>query len=250
MHNPLVSVIMPAHNSERTLVRSVGSVLQQDMRDLEVLAVDDGSTDDTYGVLMELQRDDFRVRPIRRSVNGGAAVARNEALDQARGRYIAFLDSDDMWDRSKLVRQLEFMQETHAPISYTSYYRRYDHDDSLQSIVRARPYCDYRLLMRTNAIGMSTAIVDRDLVGAFRLSDLRKRQDYALWISLAEAGHVARGMKSILATYYIRSDSLSSNTIASLRSTWRIYRDVARLSPSKAFLSMVANVTIAARKRI
>lgn len=241
----LVSVVMPCYNTERYVAAAITSVLSQTHADLELLLVDDASTDATSDILSDLARTDERVSVARMSVNGGAARARNHALARATGDFVAFLDSDDLWLPHKLERQLAFARIVGAPLTYTSYYKI--ESDEVQDWAAAKSrgrvidppgVLDYRTLLEANYIGSPTAMYDRRRLGTRLMPDLRKRQDYALWLSILRSGETARGLLEPLAAHRRRVGSLSQDKLELAGWNWRLYRQVERLSVPRALLSL------------
>lgn len=242
---PLVSVVMPCYNSELYLGAAVQSVLNQTHTDLELFLVDDASTDATNELIAELARSDERIRASHLVVNGGAARARNHALQRASGDYVAFLDSDDLWLPRKLERQLAFAAVVGAPLTYTSYYKIEADAPSGEADLRSSArvidppgVLDYRTMLEANYIGSPTAMYDRRELGTRLMPDLRKRQDYALWLSILRSGVSARGLLEPLAAYRQRNGSLSHDKFQLAAWNWRLYRQVERLSVPRAVLSL------------
>ncbi|MEU1870131.1 teichuronic acid biosynthesis glycosyltransferase TuaG [Streptomyces ambofaciens] len=253
---PLVSVVMPVYNSAATLGASVRSVLAQTHTDVELLVTDDASTDDSMDLLQDLARRDERVRPRPAPEQGGAARARNLALERARGEYVAFLDSDDMWLPEKLERQLAFAAEGEAPLTFTSYYK-VDGDFTGEAcdftpngrVVTARERVTYKDMLVQDHIGALTAMYDRTALGTRLMPDMPKRQDYALWLSIMRDGHAARGLREPLAVYRAgRAGSLSSNKLALVEHNWRLYREHEHLSVPRSTLALSGAVWHSLRK--
>lgn len=243
---PLVSVVMPVYNSATTLGAAVRSVLTQTHADLELLVTDDRSTDESMDLLREFAEKDSRVRPERAPEQGGAGKARNLALQRARGDYVAFLDSDDMWLPEKLEKQLAFAAEGDAPLTFTSYYKM-DADHAGEStewvpndrIIRARAHVTYRQMLRRDYIGALTAMYDRNALGTRLMPEMRKRQDYALWLSIMRDGHDARGLDEPLAVYRAgQASSLSSNKLSLVKYNWALYREHEHLSVPRSALAL------------
>nr|BEK66801.1 glycosyltransferase family A protein [Kitasatospora purpeofusca] len=235
---PLVSVVMPVYNSAQTLGAAVRSVLAQTHIDLELLITDDGSTDGSMDLIMEFARQDNRVLPQSAPERGGAARARNLSIARASGDYIAFLDSDDLWLPSKAERQIEFAATVGAPLTFTSYYKMHAEYEGEGAdfvpngrVVQAPERVDYRAMLVQDHIGALTAMYDRNALGTRLMPEMRKRQDYALWLSIMRDGVPARGLAEPLAVYRSnRPGSLSSNKLALVPHNWALYRDHERLS--------------------
>ncbi|MFJ6101821.1 glycosyltransferase family 2 protein [Streptomyces sp. NPDC092359] len=239
---PLVSVVMPVYNSTATLKAAVRSVLTQTHEDLELLVTDDQSSDGSMDLLMEFAAQDERVLPVRAPEQGGAGRARNLAIERACGDYVAFLDSDDMWLPTKTERQIAFAQEGSAPLTFCSYFKM-DADYEGEStdfvpngrVVQAREHVDYRAMLVRDHIGALTAMYDRTVLGTRLMPEMRKRQDYALWLSIMRDGADARGLSDPLAVYRAhQAGSLSSNKLSLVRYNWELYRDHENLSVPQA----------------
>jgi len=228
-----VSVIMPVFNSAKYLERSANSVLSQSHRSLELLLIDDGSTDGSMDIIRKLAQKDSRVKPLFLQANCGSAGARNAGIRQAEGQYIAFLDSDDIWMPEKLAVQLPFMKEKNVPVSCTAY-RKMDSNGKMAGTIRVPKLIKYHNLLKTNSIGMLTAIYDRKIVGKHLLPEIRLQHDYALWLNILRDGHVARGLNRVLAYHRIHSGSISRNKLDAARYQWRVYRELEKLGKLKS----------------
>ncbi|RSS46211.1 glycosyltransferase family 2 protein [Streptomyces sp. WAC08241] len=239
---PLVSVVMPVHNSAATLGSSVRSVLAQTHADFELLITDDASSDDSMDLLRELARQDERVLPEAADRQGGAARARNLAIARARGDYVAFLDSDDWWLPAKLEKQLAFAATAGTPLTFTSYYKMdADHVGEAvdflpnERVVWAPTRVDYRAMLVHDHIGALTAMYDRNVLGTRLMPDMTRRQDYAMWLSIMRDGVDARAVREPLAVYRAgRAGSLSSNKLALIPFNWALYREHEHLSAPRS----------------
>ncbi len=223
-----VSVVMPAYNATATLEASMRSALAQTHADVELLVVDDCSTDGTWDVVQRLAAEDPRVVPIRQPRNAGVAAARNAGIEAATGRYIAFLDSDDRWYPDKLAIQLAAMRTEGAAVGYAAY-ERVDAAGRVLSRVRPPPRAGYARMLKGNCIGNLTGIYDR-AIGEPRFSRMG-HEDYAFWLQVVRmAGQaVCAPPERILASYLVRPGSLSANKLRAARWQWRIYRESERL---------------------
>ena len=223
-----VSVIMPVYNAEPTLRRSVESVLVQTHRDLELIAVDDGSRDASPQILAAFARSDPRVKVIRQD-NAGVAAARNAGIRAASGTHLAFLDSDDWWHASKLQLQLECLEATGARIAYAGYQRVDEKTGALLSTVRPPARVDHAAMLRSNRIGNLTGLYDR-VLGDAEFQRIG-HEDYAFWLEMVRrAGHAVCVGSEPLAWYCVRATSLSSDKAKAARWQWNIYRNIERLS--------------------
>ncbi|MFD8594516.1 glycosyltransferase family 2 protein [Kitasatospora sp. NPDC059646] len=253
---PLVSVVMPVFNSSRTLASSIRSVLAQTHVDLELLVTDDMSSDDSMDLLMEFARQDERVLPQQAPEQGGAGRARNLAISRARGDYVAFLDSDDLWLPGKLEQQTAFAEAAGVPLTYTAYYK-VDADFNGEGadfepngrVVQVRTHVDYRAMLVQDHIGALTAMYSRKVLGTRLMPEMRKRQDYALWLSIMRDGAEARGLPEPLAVYRShQAGSLSSNKLSLIPYNWRLYRDHEGLSVPRSALALAGAAWHSVRK--
>jgi teichuronic acid biosynthesis glycosyltransferase TuaG len=224
LNSPLVSVVTPLYKAEGWIAGCIESVRAQSLSDWEMVVVDDRSPDRSLDIAHEAAGDDSRVKILSNDRNLGPGPTRNRSIESARGKYIAFLDADDAWYPQKLARQIPFMESMESALSYTSYEVVDERDEPTGRIVRARPLVTWRTMLYSNYIGCSTAVYDRERVGTRRMPDIRKRQDYALWLSILEDIPAAHGLDEVLARYRVGAESVSSNKLVSARFNWTIYR--------------------------
>ncbi|HCE1776213.1 TPA: glycosyltransferase family 2 protein [Vibrio parahaemolyticus] len=223
----LVSVIMPTYNSAGTVVESIQSVLSQTYKNWELIIVDDRSTDNTWQVIQTYADKYDNIRIYQNKENLGAGASRNFAIKKARGRFIAFLDSDDLWTEDKLAEQIPFMLENNYPLTYT-HYNRFNSEEEL-SVVTAPEYTTYKKLMYSNVIGCLTAVYDTQALGKRYMPLIRKRQDMGLWLDILKDTPKAYCLPKPLAKY--RMDSgMTANKFSVLSYQWKFYRDVVGLS--------------------
>ncbi len=246
----LVSVVMPLYNAERFLRRPVESVLAQTHANLELVVVDDGSTDDSADIVESYARNDDRVRLVRAERNGGVAAARNRAIAEARGRYVAFLDSDDWWHPEKLQRQLALLESRQAAIAYARY-QRVAEDGSELNLVVPPMQVGHRDMLRSNFIGNCTGIYDRQRLGGDGQFRKIGHEDYVFWLELVKRAGLAVCVpgEEPLAWYLVRDGSVSSNKLRAARWQWRIYREVEQLGVMRSAWYMSHYVWNALAKR-
>jgi teichuronic acid biosynthesis glycosyltransferase TuaG len=223
-----VSVVMPAYNAAGTLEASMRSALAQTHAAVELLVVDDRSTDASWELIQRQADADPRVVPIRQPRNGGVAAARNAGIEAASGRYVAFLDSDDTWYPDKLEVQLAALRESGARVGYAAY-ERVDAAGRVLSRVRPPARATYAEMLKGNCIGNLTGLYDRSL-GDPRFGAMG-HEDYVFWLGLVRAAGeaVCAQPDRMLASYLVRQGSLSSNKLRAARWQWRIYRESERL---------------------
>lgn len=229
MCDNLVSVITPAYNCKKFISQTIESVLAQTYTNWEMIIVNDMSTDNSENIIKEFIKKDNRIRLINLTKNSGAAVARNTALDNAKGRFIAFLDADDIWKRDKLKTQLEYMLQNNYGFTFTGYEYIRDNANERIKIFRIPTQLNYIQALKNTAIGCLTVIVDKDIVGEFRMPLVRCGQDNLTWLMLLKEGLVAYGLNENLAEYRRVSGSLSNSKVKALKRQWSNYRNIIKL---------------------
>ena len=178
----LVSIITPLYNCERFVQDTINSIIEQTYTNWELFLIDDCSNDNTLSIVESVAKEDRRIKIIRLKRNSGAAIARNEGIKYASGKYIAFLDSDDLWKPYKLERQLYHMQKRDLPFTYTSY-ERINEDGSFRGVVEVPAKVSYKELLNTCVIGCLTVIYNVEQLGKMYMPDIRKSGEYGLWMT-------------------------------------------------------------------
>ena len=223
---PEVSVIMPAYNAEKTISASVSSVLAQSFADYELIIVDDCSGDGSHAICKAFAAADARVSLYRNDANRGVAFSRNRGIAAAKGRWIAFLDSDDLWQVDKLERQLRFIEETGAAISYTASAFIDARGKGYAYVLHAKKELSYRDLLRRNLMSCSSVIVRRDLMLGESFVDGPLHEDYAAWLRIVRSTGPAYGLDEPLLTYRVSRSSRSGQRLRSGAMVYRTYREV------------------------
>ena len=239
----LVSIISPLYNSEQFLKQCIDSVRAQTHENWEHLIIDDCSTDDGPNLIKQYAEKDHRIKYHRLSENSGAGIARNEAIKMAKGDYIAFLDSDDMWHREKLSKQLAFMQENGHYFSFTSYGTMNAKGEPTEKVIHAKSEITYNSALYKNPIGCLTVMYDVAYFGKRYMPTIRKRQDYALWLQLLKKTN-GYGLNEVLALYRTGNASISANKLDLLKYEWKIYREVEGLSLFKSAFYLVSAISL------
>lgn len=236
----LVSVVMPTFNSSKYLKESIESVLAQTYSNLELLLTDDSSTDEeTRQMLKDYMHRDSRVRIFLRPRNVGPGGARNYSIEKARGRYIAFCDSDDRWMPHKLERQVAFMQSRDCCLCYSAYLTC-NMEGKVTGMVTAPSRLTLGALKRDNKIGCLTAIYDTHPYGKFYMPLIRKRQDWALFLKILKRCHHACGIKEPLAYYRLTPASVSRNKMGLMKYNALVYRKMFGYSVLQAYAYLYA----------
>lgn len=233
-HQPTVSVVTPAYNAARFIEETMDSVRAQTYQDWEMIVVDDQSTDKTVELVKQYEQMDSRIQLVQLEQNSGSAIARNTAMDHAKGKYIAFLDSDDRWLPEKLTKQLHFMQENDLAFTFTKYIRMHESGELTNGVSRAPVKLGYDDLMKRCVIGCLTVMIDREKIGEERMVNIRTRQDYAFWLTITRKGFNAYGLPEVLAEYRLVADSISSNKIKAAKRNWYVFRKVEKQPLHKA----------------
>lgn len=234
MMEPLVSIITPVHNSAAYVADTIASVQAQTYSNWELILVDDASADGSVAIIEKLSAADNRIKLYSSKENRGAAKTRNEAIEHAQGRYIAFLDSDDQWMPDKLEKQVNYMQQTGALLTHT-YYRLMDANGQAQErVIKAPQKLTYQQMLDFNFIGCLTGMYNAEQLGKHYMPDIPKRQDYALWLSIMRSGVTAYAIPEVLALYRTGHASLSSNKLKVIGYNWQILRELEKQPVYKA----------------
>lgn len=230
----LVSVITPVYNSEKYIEKTVLSVLNQTYKNLEMILVDDCSTDNSKEIILNLQKKDKRVKYVKLDKNSGAAVARNKGLETANGQFIAFIDSDDVWKQDKLNQQLKFMQDKNIGFTYTGYETLAEDGNIQNKHIHVPDKINYSSLLKNTAIACSTVVINKKITGEFFMPLVRKGQDTATWLQLLKKIDYAYGYDEVLSSYRKVAGSISSNKLDALKRTWNTYYNIEKLPFFKA----------------
>jgi len=234
----LVSIIMPAYNCGDFIGATLDSVINQSYKNWEVIIVDDCSTDNTADVVQEYIKKDNRIKYHKLEKNSGAAVARNKAVDLASGKYMAFLDSDDVWFPEKLTKQIGFMEQNDYGFTCTSYTKIDEQGEYLNRTIVAQPKRDYDGVLKT-CPGNSTVVYNAEKLGKFKIPDIKKRNDYVMWLQVIKKEKYLYGIEEPLGSHRIRTEGISSNKKSLVGYHWKVYREIENLSLLKSSYLMV-----------
>jgi teichuronic acid biosynthesis glycosyltransferase TuaG len=254
--NPLVTIVTPVYNAEKYIRDTIASVIGQTFSDWEMILVNDCSTDSSLDIINSYRSNDRRIKVVNLLKNSGAAVARSIAISGSSSEYIAFLDSDDVWDPLKLKRQIEFMKGE-INFSCTSYRQFYDKPDILSHIIdnNSLGIFDYKDLLRKKiSVGCCTVMIRRDSFKDLSFPDTRTGQDYAFWLKLCrENNQKIYLLNEPLAYYRLVKGSISDNKFKKAIRQWKIYRDLERINLILSmfyFLSYVCRGLVTNRSRL
>ena len=221
----LVSIITPCFNSEKYVSQTIHSVLNQTHQNWELLLVDDCSSDETFATISKFASQDNRIKAFKLDKNSGAGVARNFAIHQASGNYIAFLDADDLWKPEKLDKQISFMQTQKIPFTF-SFYETIDEAGNLRNETITTPSkITYKQLYFCNWIGNLTGIYSVDFFDKIPISSIKKRQDWMMWLQIVKQIKTAIPVPESLAYYRVREDSISASKWKLIAFNFKVYRD-------------------------
>lgn len=222
MEKGLVSIIMPAYNSEKYIYEAIESALYQTYRNWELIIVDDCSKDKTFEIIKKVSDKNSKIKIFRNKNNRGVTFSRNFALSQSKGEYIAFLDSDDLWLEKKLEKQLELMEKNKCFFAISSYMQIDENGEKINEI-KSPLKLEYKDALRGNKIGCLTVLINRREIGNFKMPNI-KHEDYATWLKIMQKGYTVFGTEEVLAKYRKGSATLSSNKLKVIFWTWPIYR--------------------------
>ena len=234
MIEQLVSVITPVYGAEKYIEKTILSVLNQSYDNIEMILVDDCSPDDSAAIIQKIADQDDRVKYLKLPKNQGAAVARNTGIEHAKGQYIAFIDSDDVWKRDKLEKQVKFMIDKSHSFTYTNFEMLSEEGNIIKPSAPLPKKLDYKGLLKNTAIACSTVVIDRSVIGDFRMPLVRKGQDTATWLKILKDHEYAYLLDEVLGSYRQVPGSISSNKFGALKRTWNTYRNIEKLSFIKA----------------
>ena len=222
------SIITPIYNAEDFLEETLQSILDQTYSDWESILINDNSTDKSLEIAKKFAQLDSRFKIINKSESGGAAKARNTGIQEARGRFISFLDSDDVWVPVKLAEQIRFMKERDIAFSYSSY-QFLTEQGQVTGSVKVPVSISYNQLLRGNVIACLTVTYDTAKLGKVFMPDILKRQDFGLWLEITRRGVRGYGIQKILAKYRLRTGSISHAKFNTMLYTWALYRSIEKL---------------------
>ena len=244
-----VDIVVPMYNSKQYINATIDSVVQQTYENWRMIIVDDNSTDDSCNLVEKRVVKDDRIILIKQLKNNGAGVSRNIGINNSNSEYVAFLDSDDIWEKDKLEVQVEAMIKENINFSFTSYRIMKGKDLLYQKIVDfkhdSNSFCYLDMLKKKATIGCSTVMLRRAAYKDMSMPEIRTGQDYAFWLDLLKNGSNAYLVKIPLSIYRISPGSLSRNKVAKARRQWKIYRELQSINLIKSlyyFTFYVKNV--------
>lgn len=245
-----VSIIMPSYNAAKFIAASIQSVIEQTYNNWELLITDDCSKDDTVKIVEQFLEKDNRIKLFSTGKNSGPACARNKSLENATGKYIAFLDSDDVWVSHKLETQLKFMIEKNIAFSFSSYSVMKEDGTPIGNTINVPKVIGYHGYLRNTIIGCLTVIIDREKTGNFIIPNIKTSEDMALWLNIMKRGFKAWGLQVPLAQYRVVSKSLTSKKWIEAKYVWKVYREIEHINPIYSAICFIGYAINAIIKRL
>jgi glycosyltransferase involved in cell wall biosynthesis len=238
----MVSIVTPLYNTRDHISDTIKSVLSQTYTNWELLIIDDCSTDGSYELAKEFEKQENRVKIHKLPQHSGPAIARNKGIEMAKGEYIAFLDSDDIWLSEKLEKQIQFMKDNNYILSYSYYDLVDEKGETLGKTISPPLKLGYKDLLKSNFIGCLTAIYDADKIGKIYMPLIYKRQDYGLWLKILKKEVAAYCIPESLALYRDNTKSISSNKLNLIKYNWKLFREVEKLPVLKSLYYLGCNI--------
>ena len=242
---PLVSIITPSYNAEEYIGETIESVLNQDYQNWEMIIVDDMSTDITVDIIKKYAEKDKRIRYFILEEKGGASLARNKAIRESNGKYIAFLDADDLWREDKLSKQVKFMEDNNYDFTYHNYELINEKSERICKMRIAPKTISFRRALIGCSIGCLSAMYNCETIGKVQIKRLDKRNDDALWFKILKRAKKGYLLNENLALYRVGNDSISSGSkVKLLKYHYLLYREAQEYSILTSLFFTCTNVII------
>lgn len=248
--NNLVSIIIPTFNSSKFILETLDSVINQTYKEFEIIIIDDYSTDDTiFLVETYLKKQNISYKILKSKSNKGVAVARNRGIKEAKGEYVAFLDSDDLWDKNKLEKQVNFMKSNNYYFSFTNQYSINEEGSIIKSKNKIKQVVNYKTLLKRTYISTSSVVININKIGKFEMPNYRRGQDYATWIMLLR-NIDAYGLNQRLLKYRVSRGSLSSNKFDNLKQIYTIQREQEGINRLRIYFNIIVYLFYGVKKTL
>ena len=247
---PLVSIIMPCYNAERYIAQSIESVLAQTYTNWELLITDDCSTDNSVKIAQKYCLQDDRISLLVPDEHHGIAVTRNLSLSRSKGRFVAFLDNDDIWASDKLEKQINYMLKNDVGFTYASYELIDCNGVPMNKTIKTQGIIDYKKYLKNTIIGCGTVVLDTKIIGHISMPNNDTSDDMAAWLSILRKGYKAYPLDDILLKYRITDKSASSNKFKASHDVWKVYRVNEDLSLPKSVFCFICYTFNAIKKRV
>lgn len=227
----MISIVIANFNSEKYIKETLDSILAQTYTNFEVLIIDDVSTDNSLDIIHDYQKKDVRIKLFKLKQNSGPAIARNLGIKNAKGNFLTFIDSDDLWDKIFLETSINFMEINKYSFIFSSYRRTDENLNKLYDDYIVPEKVNYTDLLKSNRISCLTAFMDISSIGKMYMDEtFKSHEDYSLWLNILKKVDYAYGIQEVLATYRIRNSSISRNKFRMLKTQWKFLRKVEKLS--------------------
>ena len=233
----LVSIIIPYYKKKNYIKKTINSILRQTYKKFEIIIINDEPGELSKNILSFLKNKDSRIKIINNKKNIGAGESRNKGIKIAKGKYIAFIDSDDLWKKNKLLKQIEFMHKKNIEISHTSY--EIIDDDSVIKGTRQAKIMNYKKLIKSCDIGLSTVILKKSLIENLRFPNLKTKEDYVLWLKITKKGKIIHALNTRLVQWRKSNNSLSSSAVRKLIDGYCVYRYYLKFNIIKSLYSLL-----------
>lgn len=243
----LVSIIVPSYNSSRFISQTIESVVVQTYKNWEMIIIDDSSPDNANNIIEKYIKKDERIKLIKLERNSGPAIARNRGIELAKGKYIAFLDSDDIWLPKKLEKQIKFMKDNNLSLTCSSYYTIDENNKNINTRI-VEEFFSYASMLKSNCIGNLTGIYDCEKLGKIYMDDVG-HEDYTLWLKVMKKAKSTKAIIEPLAKYRILNNSISANKLKVLKWQWNIYRNIVELGIFQSTYYFIYYIYYALKKR-
>ena len=254
--NDLISIVVPVYNAAPYLKETIRTIEEQTYPNWEVIFVDDASTDNSLQILQQykesIKENKKRIEILSLPKNQGPAAARNAGVQAAKGRYLVFQDADDIWDKNKLKKQLEFQKEKDCAFSFTGYEFADETAARNGKIVQVPEEIRYEEALKNTTISTITVMFDRTKLPEelLRMPEACQREDTATWWNILKHGYVAYGLNEPLSVYRRHAGSHSANKWNAVKGTWRMYREQEKLAVPKVVYYMTFNLINAVKRRV
>lgn len=233
MEKELISIIIPVYNAEEYIQETIDTIKQQTYNNWEAIFIDDNSTDKSKEIIKKNLQSNIKLIELKQ--NGGPAVARNKGIDIAKGKYIAYLDADDLWTKEKLEKQHKFMKDNDYAFTYSSY-KRLNANGKLSKSVQVQKQLDYKEALKRIRVLTITSMFDVEKIDKelLKMPNIELSEDIITWWRILKKGYIAYGLNEPLAYYRKNRNSRSANKLNSAKGRWYVYRKIEKLSIAKS----------------
>lgn len=251
-NDKLVSIIIPVYNASRFLEETINSIQEQTYSNWEAIFIDDCSSDNSYDIIKQYQKNDKRIKVIKNKINNGVAISRNNGIDYAKGEYLCFLDADDKWHPEKLEKQINFMKKINCEFSFTGYQFANEKCNPNGKIVSVPNKINYKQALKNTTIWTSTVMFNMGKLTKddIYMPNIKRGQDTATWWKVLKKIQYAYGLNEVLSYYRRTNNSLSANKLTALKRTWNLYRNVEHLNILSSFYNFCWYCFNAVRRRV